>query len=172
MSAGAGHIPLNEGGGLHPRNALLPTVPLTAQERSMKAGAFTPATPDVAGQRLRDRQRSMKAGAFTPATPPVVGDADTVPPSLNEGGGLHPRNALERRFMAVAGHRSMKAGAFTPATRPKRSGYRPPAPHRSMKAGAFTPATRGPIVYEHHICPRPLNEGGGLHPRNAGRRSR
>ena len=36
----------------------------------MKAGAFTPATPEqMAADRVARKIRSMKAGAFTPATP-------------------------------------------------------------------------------------------------------
>ena len=46
---------LNEGGGFHPRNALVAGVGCVQQlARSMKAGAFTPATlvtPDDAGGR-------------------------------------------------------------------------------------------------------------------------
>ena len=38
--------PLNEGGGSHPRNAAkVATIDDTAEARSMKAGALTPATP-------------------------------------------------------------------------------------------------------------------------------
>ena len=42
----------------------------------MKAGAFTPATLEIARHRkYRAKVRSMKAGAFTPATPDwVTGD--------------------------------------------------------------------------------------------------
>ena len=40
--------PLNEGGGFHPRNpATVPPLP-PVRHRSMKAGAFTPATRDFA----------------------------------------------------------------------------------------------------------------------------
>ena len=61
--------------------------------RSMKAGAFTPAIPG--GGRVGDAllERSMKAGAFTPAIRSTPGARSTGRrSSLNEGGGLHPRN--------------------------------------------------------------------------------
>ena len=62
--------------------------------------------------------------------------------TLNEGGGLHPRNP-DHGLQDDAKARSMKAGAFTPATRRPRPLRRCPGscPPRSMKAGAFTPAT-------------------------------
>ena len=81
--------------------AFTPAIPLNsyspavlAPPRSMKAGAFTPAIlegpvlPCVVAF-----GRSMKAGAFTPAIlsmfmPFLWGGAQ----SLNEGGGLHPRD--------------------------------------------------------------------------------
>ena len=59
----------------------------------------------------------MKAGAFTPATPSHIGLPLDPGRALNEGGGLHPRNACAARvFEGVESRRSMKAGAFTPAT--------------------------------------------------------
>ena len=65
------------------------------QDRSMKAGAFTPATPrGVGGEGGELELRSMKAGAFTPATPVRRGELQApAAGTLNEGGGLHPRNA-------------------------------------------------------------------------------
>ena len=137
-------IALNEGGGLHPRNAGL-----------------------VAADELAIRFRSMKAGAFTPATPAVPARRRSSRRPLNEGGGLHPRNAVARQRRAEpARARSMKAGAFTPAT-PAGPGGLGLALRRSMKAGAFTPATRGPPACRPASSAPPLNEGGGLHPRNA-----
>ena len=109
----------------------------------MKAGVFTPATLPPRGPELGVRLRSMKAGVFTPATPDAASLITTLADhSLNEGGGLHPRNAAtgstdERRVR----DRSMKAGVFTPATRHRRPLQRPPRRRRSMKAGVFTPAT-------------------------------
>ena len=60
---------LNEGGGFHPRNPCCQPgfIPSRSYDRSMKAGAFTPAIhrgPSPIGMRPG---RSMKAGAFTPA---------------------------------------------------------------------------------------------------------
>ena len=85
---------LNEGGGFHPRNPGLRCGLLTASNhRSMKAGAFTPATP-VMSQHNRGES--------------------SIP--LNEGGGFHPRNPTSGVTFSEVGKRSMKAGAFTPAT--------------------------------------------------------
>ena len=68
-------------------------VDVDISQRSMKAGAFTPATLEQVGPHGPDYlMRSMKAGAFTPATPEP--SAETAGPEV----------------------RSMKAGAFTPAT--------------------------------------------------------
>ena len=61
--------------------------------RSMKAGAFTPAIPGRGDIGPIDvHERSMKAGAFTPAIPSRPSRRTPGRPSLNEGGGLHPRN--------------------------------------------------------------------------------
>ena len=111
---------LNEGGGSHPRNAfrpgrvhviglrsmkagaLTPATPTRsrrapgASHRSMKAGALTPATPacpTVWPQKVELPERSMKAGALTPATRRRSWRTRRRCPSLNEGGGSHPRNA-------------------------------------------------------------------------------
>ena len=83
---------LNEGGGLHPRNpgGLAVQVGLIG-DRSMKAGAFTPAILLLLVQSVLDGARSMKAGAFTPAIP------------------------CPGWSLVGCGRRSMKAGAFTPA---------------------------------------------------------
>ena len=43
-----------------------------AHDRSMKAGAFTPAIPDLLVLVPQLLRRSMKAGAFTPAIQRVV----------------------------------------------------------------------------------------------------
>ena len=60
----------------------------------MKAGAFTPAIPGVTTLPNGWQPRSMKAGAFTPAIlSRHLHDASCYA-SLNEGGGLHPRNPL------------------------------------------------------------------------------
>ena len=60
--------PLNEGGGLHPRNPVRQGYPGERKPpRSMKAGAFTPAIRGDLPAWAQDLNRSMKAGAFTPA---------------------------------------------------------------------------------------------------------
>ena len=61
--------------------------------------------------------------------------------SLNEGGGLHPRDPSSSGSEGLGRvARSMKAGAFTPAILEELSGHVLAAVQRSMKAGAFTPA--------------------------------
>ena len=62
---------LNEGGGSHPRNASDRPPRRDHEERSMKAGALTPATRRVDSVSDANVARSMKAGALTPATPSV-----------------------------------------------------------------------------------------------------
>ena len=84
----------------------------------------------------------MKAGAFTPATPDTQTTRSEGRSSLNEGGGFHPRNPCGGGVDGHRTRRSMKPGAFTPATHVART-RRADAANvaRSMKAGAFTPAT-------------------------------
>ena len=94
MRATTGLASLNEGGGLSPPQSCLPPFACaTPVDRSMKAGAFTPAIRSY-GQHLPPcgHNRSMKAGAFTPAIPINVSVAGRNVSTLNEGGGFHPRN--------------------------------------------------------------------------------
>ena len=94
--------PLNEGGGFHPRNARPRHDPRRLLRRSMKAGAFTPATLVIADQLAHAARRSMKAGAFTPATPVLDAmEAWKRLAPLNEGGGFHPRNACPRSYVEL-----------------------------------------------------------------------
>ena len=147
----------------------------------MKAGAFTPATP-----RLRSRAsveeaepaRSMKAGAFTPATRDRVahlGRGRTRHPSLNEGGGLHPRNPTPDQVgLCSSALPTLNEGG---GLHPRNPGsVRVRAPVRSLptlnEGGGLHP--RNPAAVRSQSgdagppqpALRPLNEGGGLHPRN------
>ena len=157
---------LNEGGGLHPRNPLKPAKPApTRNLRSMKAGAFTPAIHESPAGVARDPSPLNEGGGLHPRNPHHPRLQPSPPDALNEGGGLHPRNPVRvQEAGGLCDRRSMKAGAFTPAIRHDLGAGYDPGP-RSMKAGAFTPAIPvGGCRRGHRL--RPLNEGGGLHPRN------
>ena len=57
-------------------------------------GAIKPPKPDIYSEapQVSESARSMKAGAFTPATPEFQGFGSGRRTALNEGGGFHPRN--------------------------------------------------------------------------------
>ena len=111
-------VTLNEGGGSHPRNAAPDEdFAVCGVFRSMKAGALTPATLQASQHPPGELERSMKAGALTPATHTPGCPRPPPSPTLNEGGGSHPRNAGPVVLLGVpVDARSMKAGALTPAT--------------------------------------------------------
>ena len=139
--------PLNEGGGFHPRDpALLDQHRLALVDRSMKAGAFTPAIPSWVrggGWLWMSWLPLNEGGGFHPRNPtsPRRRHAVIQHGPLNEGGGFHPRDPTVEVWARVRHQRSMKAGAFTPAIL---AGHHAvgEAADRSMKAGAFTPAIR------------------------------
>ena len=134
---------LNEGGGSHPRNATDGPSTATSSSSTLNEGGGSHPRNAVAGWDVDDDvgDRSMKAGALTPATPPPGSGASPGTTPLNEGGGSHPRNAALSTGVRRFRYRSMKAGALTPATL-RIAGAAPAILSRSMKAGALTPATR------------------------------
>ena len=78
-------------------------------QRSTKAGALTPATPDLDAGAARVRVRSTKAGALTPATRGSRPCTGSGAGPLNKGRGSHPGDTQTHPWSAPGG-RSLNKG--------------------------------------------------------------
>ena len=81
----------------------------------MKAGAFTPATPDLDfGEVGLQNGPLNEGGGFHPRNPRSSQTTPPEPPSLNEGGGFHPRNPSMSVNSSPASRTLNEGGGFHP----------------------------------------------------------